>query len=78
MASMALDATSVGGPSVTFPQPDLRSQFGTTLVSAGSTRTFGFRPLFTCGRRPLTVAADITFLIGIGRTERLTVTGSLP
>jgi hypothetical protein len=73
-----LDGTSVGGPSVTFPQPDLRSQFGTTIVVAGATRTFGFRPLFTCARRPLTVAADITFLIGGGRTQRLTVAGSLP
>jgi hypothetical protein len=71
------DGSSVGGPSVTFPQPDLRSQFGNTVVLAGATRTFAFNPLFTCGLRPLAVAADLTFLVG-GQSQRLTVSGSLP
>jgi hypothetical protein len=71
------DGSNVGGPSVTFPRPDLRSQFGSTLVLAGTTRTFAFNPFFTCGLRPLTVAADLTFLVG-GQTQRLTVSGSLP
>jgi hypothetical protein len=70
------DGSSVGGPSVTFPQPDLRSQFGNTIVLAGATRTFAFNPLFTCGLRPLAVAADLTFLVG-GQTQRLTITGAL-
>ncbi len=70
------DGSNVGGPSVTFPHPDLRSQFGNTVVLAGATRTFALNPLFTCGVRPLTVAADLTFLVG-GQTQQLTVTGLL-
>ena len=73
-----LDGTNVG-PLFTFPITDLTSQFGTTVVPGGSTRTFPFRPVFICGaRRPVAVAADITFVIGGGRTHRITVTGLLP
>lgn len=42
------DGTNLGGPSVTFPRTGLDAQFGTTLVSAGSTRAFTFGSALTC------------------------------
>lgn len=42
------DGTNLGGPSVTFPRAGLDAQFGTTLVSAGSTRAFTFGSALTC------------------------------
>jgi hypothetical protein len=40
------DGSLLGGPSVTFPQPDLQRMFGTTVVFG--TRTLTFRPGFVC------------------------------
>jgi hypothetical protein len=34
------DGSNLGGPMVTFPQPQLSSQFGSTRVVAGATRAF--------------------------------------
>ena len=42
------DGTNLGGPTVTFPRAGLDAQFGTTLVSAGSTRAFTFGSALTC------------------------------
>jgi hypothetical protein len=34
------DGSSLGGPMITFPQPQLSSQFGSTRVVAGATKAF--------------------------------------
>jgi hypothetical protein len=52
-----IDGTNLGGPMVTVPRTDLVGQFGSTLIVAGTTRTFTLRPSFVCTR---SVAADIT------------------
>ena len=44
-----IDGSNLGGPMVTFPQPGLAAQFGTTVVPAGIPRTFTFTPQFSCG-----------------------------
>jgi hypothetical protein len=73
-----IDGTNLGGPMITFPRPDLISRFGTTVIPAGSTRVFPFAPVVSCGgRHPSAIAADITFLMGAGRTRQMTVVGSL-
>lgn len=43
-----LDGSNVGGPSVTIPSLELSSQFGSTVIRAGTTRAFAFRPTFGC------------------------------
>ena len=40
---LLIDGTNIGGPGVTFPQPDLNARFANTVVFAGSSRTFGAR-----------------------------------
>jgi hypothetical protein len=35
-----IDGSNLGGPMLTFPQPQLSSQFGSTRVVAGATRAF--------------------------------------
>jgi hypothetical protein len=74
-----LDGTHLGGPMITFPQPELTLRFGTTLIPARTTRVFQFRPVFVCDPRfQQVVAANIVFLDGAGRRDEITVTGSLP
>jgi len=74
-----LDGTHLGGPMITFPQPELTLRFGTTLILARTTRIFPFRPVFVCDVRfqPV-IVANIVFLDGAGRQDEITVTGSLP
>ena len=55
-----IDGTNLGGPMVTVPRTDLVGQFGSTLIVAGTTRTFTLRPRFVCTNPPLSVAAVIT------------------
>ena len=58
------DGSNIGGPSVTFPQPALTSQFGSTVIVAGSTRPFAFNPLFgpcACAN-PLGISANLIFV----------------
>jgi hypothetical protein len=55
-----IDGTNLGGPMVTVPRTDLVGQFGSTLIVAGTTRTFTLRPRFVCTNPPRSVAADIT------------------
>lgn len=43
------DGSNAGGASVTFSRPSLSAMFGSTLVRANNTRSFGFRPSFACG-----------------------------
>ena len=43
-----IDGTNLGGPMVTFPQPQLRSMFGTTVLVPGRTSVFALQPSFGC------------------------------
>jgi hypothetical protein len=43
-----IDGTNLGGPSITIPQPELSSRFGSTVIIAGSTRDFALRADFGC------------------------------
>jgi hypothetical protein len=62
-----IDGSTVGGSSVTFPQPQLTRMFG-TLVVVGK-RTFNFSPAFSCPTTwPRTMAAEVVLSDG----ERLT------
>jgi hypothetical protein len=54
-----IDGTNLGGPMVTVPRTDLVGQFGSTLIVAGTTRTFTLRPTFVCTNPPRSVAAEI-------------------
>ncbi|HXI30117.1 MAG TPA: hypothetical protein VNG89_16885 [Vicinamibacterales bacterium] len=64
-----IDGSTRGGPSVTFPQPQLTRMFGTTVLA--STRTFPFTPGFQCPTvLPVAMTADVTLDDG----QRLTAT----
>jgi hypothetical protein len=53
-----IDGTGLGGPSITIPQPELNSMFGSTRVVG--TRAFSFRPQFACGPgRPGSIAGSV-------------------
>ena len=73
-----IDGSNVGGPMVTFPQPELTRQFGTTVVHTGIARTLTFRPQFPCGSiGPDHVAAQLTLVDIKGVPHSVTVTGPL-
>jgi hypothetical protein len=73
-----LDGSHVGGPAVTFPRPGLTNEFGSTVIVAGDTRRFLFRPYFPCGAgRAQAVAADLSFVDLGGVPHGMTVTTSL-
>ena len=56
------DGSNLGGPSVTFPQAALNSQFGSTVIVAGATRTFGFNSQFGPFATPLLLSANLLFV----------------
>ena len=61
---------NIGGPSITFPRAGLDSLFGTTLVRAGSDRSFILQPAFACGSlRPGALRADVTFVDAAGARQ---------
>src|SRR5262245_61901998 len=61
-----IDGTNLGGPMVTVPRTDLVSQFGSTRIVAGTTRTFTFRPTFVFTTFPRSVSAAITLMYSRG------------
>jgi hypothetical protein len=68
-----INGESVGGPSVTFPTPDLTRMFGPTVVVGR--RAFTFRPQFGCQvGRPRSISVDVVLSDGKGRSQ--SVTGS--
>ena len=70
-----IDGTNLGGPSVTIPTPQLASQFGSTVVRAGTTRAFGLRPVFPCvGSQPHSLTATAVLLDQHRVRRTLTVT----
>jgi hypothetical protein len=63
-----INGESVGGPSVTFPAPDLNRMFGPTVVVGR--RAFTFRPQFGCQLgRPLSIAVDVVLSDGKGNSQ---------
>src|SRR5262245_55017327 len=67
------------GPAVTFPQPDLVRQFGTTRVLAGVPRTFSLRPAFPCNVGVVRSAvAKVTYVNPDGSATVLTISRPLP
>lgn len=71
------DGSNVGGPTVTIPRADLNSLFGTTLVRAGSSRVFGFRPLFRCVPfQAQLVRGEFNFIDEFGVQQTMTTTMS--
>jgi hypothetical protein len=58
-----IDGSNLGGPSVTIPQPQLATRFGSTLINAGTTRDFALRPDFGCiGRAPTALRGSALLL----------------
>ena len=56
-----IDGSTVGGPTITFPQAQLAGLFGSTVI-VGTTR-LTFNTQFTCGTRlPQSIAADIALV----------------
>jgi hypothetical protein len=69
------DGSSVGGPTVTFPQADLTRMFGSTIIV--DTRTFTFQPQFGCFvGQPRSLIAELTLVDTTGRTRTLTTSAS--
>jgi hypothetical protein len=72
-----IDGSHVGGPMVTFPQPALANEFGSTIIVAGTTRTFNFRPQFGCGPTPVGIVADVIVSGEDGATQTATATTTI-
>lgn len=74
-----IDGTNIGGPAVTFPQADLNARFANTVVVAGSSRTFGLTPTFTCGRSaPRSIHGVVGVVDAHGRRSVMTASVTLP
>lgn len=72
-----IDGSSVGGPTLTFPQAELTSRFGSTVVAAGG-REFPFHPQFGCGVIvPSAITAEVVVADRSGRTQTLTARASV-
>jgi hypothetical protein len=68
-----INGETVGGPSITFPTPDLNRMFGPTVVAGR--RAFPFQPQFGCQPgRPGSIAIDVVLSDGKGNSQ--VVTGS--
>jgi|SRR5437899_5511995 len=73
-----IDGTNLGGPMVTVPRTDLVEQFGSTVIVAGTTRTFTLRPGFVLTNPPRSVAADITVKDSRGVVHNVTAESPWP
>ena len=76
-----IDGSNLGGPMVTFPQPGLTAQFGTTVVPAGIPRTFTFTPQFACGSGttlPSQVMGQISLMDSAGLPHTVAVSAPFP
>jgi hypothetical protein len=61
-----IDGTTLGGPTIPIPSPDLSSRFGQLVIHPGRTRTFRFHERFGCGvRKPRWLRVDAR-LVGSG------------
>jgi hypothetical protein len=58
-----IDGSTVGGPSITFPRPELTRMFGTLVIA--QRRTFAFSPAFGCPAAwPRAMTADVVMSDG--------------
>jgi hypothetical protein len=74
-----IDGTNIGGPGVTFPQPDLNARFANTVVLAGFSRTFGLTPTFRCGMSaPRFIQGEVGVVDASGRRSVMTASVTLP
>lgn len=73
-----LDGTTVGGPSVTVPTVQLNQQFGSTVILANQSRSFGMQPVFSCPGVPVVtphgMTATVILVDSRGHEESLTTT----
>jgi hypothetical protein len=73
-----IDGTTVGGPSVTIPTDNLTNSFGSTLILAGTSRSFAMHPVFGCsGLHPQQLTADIVVTDRQGTSHTLSATASV-
>ena len=71
-----IDGSNLGGPSITIPQPELATRFGSTLIIAGSTRDFALRPDFGCvARVPTALRGSARLLDRRGVPQTIVVQG---
>jgi hypothetical protein len=72
------DGSHVGGPSVTFPNATLTSQFGSTFIAANSTRLLVFNAPFGCTFLPTDfIFADLLISDSSGNTQAMTVSSAV-
>jgi hypothetical protein len=73
-----VDVSGVASP-LFFDRSGLARMFGTTLVSAGTTRSFAFQPAFGCGfvSTPRSLSARLLFLDRGGSALARTVTAQI-
>jgi hypothetical protein len=73
-----IDGTTLGGPSITIPSPQLRSQFGSTVIVGGTSRTFAMNPIFSCPGIPVvtphSMRATVVLTDTQGREEAFSTT----
>ena len=70
-----IDGSNLGGPSITIPQAELARQFGTTIVSAGTKRSYQLQMPSSWKRPSYSMTADIAYLDG-GVMSAVTAAGS--
>jgi len=74
-----LSGENAGGPMVTYPQANLTSLFGSTVIVRGGTRTFLFHPPFVCTTvQPCKILADATFTDGSGQQHATSTAATIP
>jgi hypothetical protein len=73
-----IDGSNLGS-GITFPQPDLNTQFVDTVVLAGSSRTFVLKPTFRCGgSTPRFIQGEIGITDASGGRSVMTTQVTLP
>ena len=68
-----LDGSNVGGSPLLVSARDLSARIGSTLIPAGTRRTFGFDPQFGCRFLPLSLEAEIILLERSGFRHATTI-----
>jgi hypothetical protein len=69
-----LDGTHVGGSPLLVSAGELSARFGTTVIRAGSRRSFRFDPQFGCGSFvPLSLSIDLLLLDRLGSRHATTL-----
>ena len=73
-----LDGSHVGGSPLLVSAGDLSARFGSTVIAAGTRRTFAFDPQFGCGSFvPVSLAIDVILIDRLGSRHATTVTAPI-